>query len=98
MNVKKWKALYPDAETYYDAFHELKLGKETWQLAFNALNEDWDEEGDEEDPLIVAHDIVMDGLEGWLINSVEEKEWKKANEWFETLSEELSESVFAGLT
>jgi hypothetical protein len=98
MKLTEWKTKYPTSEDYYDAFHESQEGQKIWQQAYDAASEDWDEESDDEEPLIIAHDIVMDGMEGWVLDDVDEAEYDQAGEWFETLHDDLSESVFAGLT
>lgn len=98
MKLKKWKDTYPTASEYYDSFHDSEEGKKVWELAYDANNKDWDEESDEEEPVVIAHDIVIDGMESWLLNDVEENEYEKASKWFETLREDLSESIYAGLT
>lgn len=98
MKLQEWKNAYSTAEDYYDAFHGSQEGEAIWEAAYEASQEDWNEEGDDEDPVIVAHDIVIDGMESWLLNDVPEGEYDKASEWFETMRDDLSESIFAGLT
>lgn len=98
MKLKEWKELYPTTDKYYDEFTVLPEGQKVWSLAHDAMQEDWNEESEEEEPVIIALDIVMDGLESWVLNDVEADEWDNASEWFETMREELSESVFGGLT
>lgn len=98
MKLKEWKTAYPTADEYYDAFHGSPEGEKIWEAAHEAAQEDWDEESDDEEPIIVAYDIVIDGMESWLLNDVPEGEYDKASKWFETMRDDLSESIFAGLS
>lgn len=98
MKLEEWKNAYPTAEEYYDAFHGSQEGDKIWDVAHEASQEDWDEEGDDEEPLIVAHDIVIAGMESWLLDDMSDDEYDKASQWFETMRDNLSESIFGGLT
>lgn len=98
MKLKEWKKAYPNADKYYDEFTIVPEGEKVWSLAHDAMQEDWDEESDDEEPVIIALDIVMAGLESWVLDDVEESEYNDASKWFETMRDELSDSVFGGLT
>lgn len=94
MKLQEWKEKYPDAQSYYQGF--LKTQE------YKALVADFDtlegEIEDNDDYIDNCMDIFLDSLENWLLEEIDDEEFAKAEEWFNSMLDELAQEAYNGLT
>lgn len=94
MKLQEWKEQYPDAQSYYQGF--LKTEE------YKALVADFDtlknEIQDEDDYIDNCLDIFLDSLENWVLDEIDEADFVKAEEWFNSMLDALAEEAYNGLT
>lgn len=95
MKLEQIKALYPDAESFYDAFTQSEFGKEIWEDAWR----DHPEFNDGGEDMDNATDDILFGMREWISElGIDDSEDEDADVWFESMYDELAESIMAGLT
>ena len=92
MTLYEWKQKYLNADMYYDAYFSSEEGQKLWSLAHTTIQNELSE-----DSLINAFNMLLDGLEIWLINNVPQDEKNAAAQWFQSFVDILGERVFADL-
>lgn len=102
MTLEQWKAKYPDAQSFYDGFHDSDEGLRSWELAYSYMAVEYDEDDEDQVPPVDnAQGEVLSSMEDWVMEEFEDasdEEYAKAQDWFDSMMNSLGEMIYAGLT